>query len=280
MSETRLAVLGSPIAHSKSPALHRAAYRALGLDWSYDAVEVPAGTLAGFVDAMDASWRGCSLTMPLKYELMPLLDETDATARATGAANTLRIADDGRRLGFNTDVGGIVAALRESGLAGVRSGVVIGAGATAGSAIAAFAELGAETVRVFARDPARAAETARIGRSLGLAVDVLPLAGLADAAGADATIGTLPGGVELGFAPSAALRASTLLDVAYDPWPSGLARHWIAAGSPVVDGLLMLLHQAVLQVRVFVAGDPAAPLPDEAAVVDAMRAALTAAAGR
>jgi shikimate dehydrogenase len=73
---TRLAVLGSPIAHSQSPALHTAAYAALGLDWQYDAVEVTGATLANFVASRDASWRGLSLTMPLKRDVLPLLQAT------------------------------------------------------------------------------------------------------------------------------------------------------------------------------------------------------------
>src|SRR6478752_1823922 len=92
----RLAVLGSPIAHSKSPALHRAAYEVLGLDWEYDAIEVAEGGLATFLGGLDASWRGLSLTMPLKREVLPLLDELDELAAQSQLANTVLI-DGGRR---------------------------------------------------------------------------------------------------------------------------------------------------------------------------------------
>lgn len=274
MASSRLAVLGSPIAHSKSPALHRAAYRALGLDWSYDAVEVPSGALAGFFDGLDASWRGLSLTMPLKQEVLPMLDGLDELSRITGAANTVRFTDDGRRLGANTDVAGIVRALREAGVERTADGVVIGGGATAASALAALAELGAGTVRLAVRDAARAEDAVRVAHALGLRVEVEPIAALADAAAADVTISTVPGRAELGVRPSPALRASVLLDVAYDPWPSPLAELWAKAGGRVVPGILMLLHQALLQVRVFTSGDLLAPLDDEPRVLAAMRAAL------
>ena len=108
----RCAVLGSPIAHSLSPVLHRAAYDALGLDWSYDAVEVSEDGLPGFLDGLDGSWRGLSLTMPLKRTVVPLLDEMSARAAQARAANTV-VLDAGRRVGHNTDIPGAVAAIRE-----------------------------------------------------------------------------------------------------------------------------------------------------------------------
>ena len=271
---TRLAVLGSPIAHSKSPALHRAAYERLGLDWAYDAVEVDGAGLAEFVASRDATWRGLSLTMPLKQDVLPLLDEIDELAVLTGAANTVLFAD-GARLGFNTDVGGIVRALGEAGLERVRTGVLIGGGATAASALVAMAELGTTTVHLLLRRPEAAEPLVALGRRLGLVVLVSPLAELARIDDAELVVSTVPGGTELGVAASEALvQRATLLDVAYSPWPTTLAAQWFAAGGTVVHGLEMLLHQALLQVRIFVTGDPFAALPDEAAVLDVMRRSL------
>lgn len=270
----RLAVLGSPIAHSKSPALHRAAYARLGLDWRYDAIEVDSAGLAAFVEGRDASWLGLSLTMPLKHEVLPLVDELDRRARLTGAANTLRF-DAGRRLGFNTDVGGIVGALADGGMRSALRAAVIGGGATAASAVAAIAELGAERVDVFVRTPARAAALEPLAASLGLVVAVHPLETIAAAEPVDLVISTVPGGTNLGArAPEAWRERAVLLDVAYDPWPTVLAADWFAAGGRVVHGLGMLLHQALLQVRVFVNGDPEQPLPDEASVLAVMRDAI------
>ncbi|GAA1061298.1 shikimate dehydrogenase [Agromyces bracchium] len=275
----RLAVLGSPIGHSKSPALHRAAYERLGLDWRYDAIEVQSGGFAGFLervrDDADAAWRGLSLTMPLKHEVLDHLDGADRLVELAGAANTVRFADDGSIQGFNTDIGGIVRTLGEADLERVHRAVLIGGGATASSALVAIAELGAAEVDVLARNPDRAIGVQELGRRLGLVVRVRPLDGLADASSAELVVSTVPGGTDLGVAPSDALvESAVLLDVAYDPWPSALAAAWLDREGRVTHGLGMLLHQALLQVRIFVSGDPFEPLPDEVAVLDVMRRSL------
>lgn len=270
----RLAVLGSPIAHSKSPALHRAVYDLLGLDWEYTAIEMDGAGLAEFLDGRDASWRGLSLTMPLKQEVLPLLDEVDELATLTNAANTVLLTDGVRR-GFNTDVGGIVRALGDAGCERVGHGVLVGGGATAASALAAMAELGAATVQVLLRRPEAGASIVALGARLGLRVEVLPISGLATLEEADLVVSTLPGGADPGVVASAALRrGTTLFDVAYAPWPTRLVSQWLEEDGAVVHGLEMLLHQAVLQVRIFVSGDPFQALPDEAAVLDVMRRSL------
>lgn len=267
-------MLGSPISHSKSPALHRAAYGRLGLDWEYTAVEMDGARLETFLDGLDGSWRGLSLTMPLKQDVLPLLDEVDEPARLTGAANTV-LFDGGRRRGFNTDVGGIVRTLRETGLDRVTRGVLIGGGATAASALAAMAELGASGVHVLLRRPDAARALIELGSTLGVEVQAAPVAGLATAEHADLVVSTVPGGTELGSEASAALvHGAVLLDVAYSPWPTALAAQWLDADGTVVHGLGMLLHQALLQVRIFVTGDPTRPLPDEAGVLAVMRDSL------
>lgn len=268
----RLAVLGSPIAHSKSPALHRAAYDRLGLsDWTYERAEVGEGGLAAFLDGLGPEWRGLSLTMPLKPEALAIADEVERLAERAGAVNTLLLADDGCRLGFNTDIGGIVRALADSGVLAIRHGVLVGGGATAASALIAMAELGALGVEVCVRHPGRAASVVELGHAMGLVVDVRPLARLAEAEPSDLVISTVPGGTDLGIAPSDELVAAPLLDVAYAPWPTALASAWSERGGRVAHGLDMLVHQALLQVRIFVNGDPFAELPDEGAVLDVMR---------
>lgn len=273
-ARTHLAVLGSPISHSKSPALHRAAIGVLGADWEYEAIEVPPGGLGAFLDELDGSWRGVSLTMPLKHEAMRLVDDVDAIARLTGAANTVRLDASGRH-GFNTDVAGIVGALAEIDVVELRHVALVGAGATAGSALAAVAELGAVGVHVYARNPARATGVVEIGHRVGLAVDAFPIAALADVDASDLVVSTVPGDAELGVAASARLMSTApLFDVAYAPWPTALAAAWLRAGGRVQSGLPMLLHQALLQVRIFVGGDPDAVLPREDAVLAAMRSAV------
>jgi len=271
----RLAVLGSPIEHSKSPALHRAAYAQLGLDWQYTAIDVDGSRLPAFLDTCDESWRGLSLTMPLKQDVLPLLDDVDELTVQAGAANTV-LFDGSTRRGFNTDVGGIVRALGEHGLDAMRQGLLIGSGATAASALIAMAQLGAAQVRVLVRRPGAAFPLQELGIRLGLAVAEAPIADLATADGADLVVSTVPGGTDLGIAASDALtRHAVLLDAAYDPWPSRLALPWVAAGGTIVHGLGMLLHQALLQVRVFVNGDQHSRLDDEDAVLAVMRESLS-----
>ena len=275
----RLAVLGSPIAHSQSPALHRAAYRALGLDWQYDAIEVRAGELDDFLAGLGAEWHGLSLTMPLKQEVIPLLTGLDRMATLTGAANTVLLgrSDAGPTLtGFNTDVTGLVRALADAGVTRATHVTLLGAGATAASALVAAAELGAESVDVVVRTPSKAGPLIELGHGVGVAVTVANLTSLGSPERqSDLVISTLPGGPVLAAEFPAELRSrAVLFDVSYSPWPSSLARSWQAAGGTVCSGLGMLLHQALIQVRIFVSGDPFEPLPREDEVLQAMRGAL------
>ncbi|WP_223158990.1 shikimate dehydrogenase [Microcella alkalica] len=276
MSIRRLAVVGSPIAHSLSPALHAAAYAALGLDWQYDRHEVREHELRGFVDGLDRSWRGLSATMPLKEELRRLADEEDRTVALTGAANTLLLADDGRRIVRNTDVAGVERALRDAGLGSAEHAVIAGAGATARSVLVALDAFGLRSVTVAVRDSARAGTLVALADELLLEVDLVALSDLAHVAdGADVVAWTLPNGVELaGELPMDARREAVALDVTYHPWPGPLAAQWLAVGGRVASGRDMLLHQAVRQVRFFVSGQTEHPLPREAEVEAAMAAAL------
>lgn len=282
----RLSVLGSPIAHSLSPVLHAAAYRALGLPWEYTAVQVGTGQLPAFLDGLGPDWLGLSLTMPLKHEVQSRLVDLDRVAALTGAVNTVRFGDDPGdgtprpATGYNTDVPGLVRALAEAGVDQAARVTLLGAGATAASALVAAAELGAEAVDIITRTPARADPLVDLGHRLGLVVAVAGLAAVADADQTrDLVISTLPADAALPAEFPATLRANTLLfDVGYAPWPTALAASWAAVGGRACSGLTMLLHQALIQVRIFVGNDPFQPLPDEATVLHAMRSALTDAA--
>jgi shikimate dehydrogenase len=271
-----LAVLGSPIAHSKSPALHTAAYRVLGLPWSYSAVEVVEGSLGAFVNTCDASWRGLSLTMPLKREVLPMLQSRTELVDAVGAANTVLFDTDGGLHGFNTDVAGIVAAFADHGVTSLESVQILGGGATASSVLAAVARLGATRAMVSARDPEKASFLEPLAAALGIALTIRRL-GVMDRALSvpSAVISTLPGATPHGMVyPEAVRRGAPLLDVAYEPWPSELAAAWSAVGGTVVSGLEMLLHQAIGQVRIFVTGAEDGELPRRTEVVAAMRASV------
>jgi shikimate dehydrogenase len=271
----KLAVLGSPTAHSKSPALHAAAYSVLGLDWEYSAIEVAEGGLPGFVAGLDASWRGLSLTMPLKREVLPLLGERTALVDIVGAANTVLI-DDGELRGFNTDVAGIVGAFADAGVGSLDDVQILGAGATAAAVLAAASQLGARRALVSARTLDKAQALLPIAQALGLDLTIRPF-GVMDRSMIvpSAVVSTLPGGTPIDVPYPEPIRSgSVLLDVAYDPWPSALATSWTSVGGTVVSGLDMLLHQAIAQVRIFVTGDESGVLPQEAEVVAAMRSAI------
>lgn len=241
----RCAVLGSPIAHSLSPVLHRAAYAELGLDWTYEAVEVTEGGLPEFVGGLDATWRGLSLTMPLKRAVMPMLTDTDRWAAASGAANTL-VLDGDRRIGHNTDVPGAIAALTERSSGPWTEAVVLGGGATAASVLLALAELGTHRATLLVRNPERAAETlAAVGRHaphLPITVGIL-----GDPVQADVVVSTIPAAAQT---PDlvAGLDAPVIFEVLYDPWPTPIAVAARERGAVLVGGLDLLVHQAALQV--------------------------------
>jgi shikimate dehydrogenase len=262
----RAAVLGSPIAHSLSPVLHRAAYDALGLtEWTYDRFEVDEAALPGFVDGLGAEWAGLSLTMPLKRAVIPLLDEISDTAASVEAVNTLVFTGDGRRTGDNTDVPGMVAALRERGIEEVESAAVLGAGATASSALAALSRVCTGEVVAYVRSEARAAEMRQWGERLDVELRTARWEDAAEALRAPLVIATTPAGATDALAHAVPERPATLFDVLYEPWPTPLAARWSMAGGAVVGGLDLLVHQAVLQVEQMTGRAPA-PL-------DAMRKA-------
>lgn len=242
----RAAVLGSPIAHSLSPVLHRSAYAALGLDWSYDAVECREDELAAFVDGLDETWAGLSLTMPLKRVALDVADVVTPLARAVGAANTL-VFEGGVRRADNTDVPGLRTALAEAGLDRARRPVLLGGGATACSAGAALAGLGVEELTAVVRDETRAARLREVAAEFGLAVRFVPWPGAAALAAADLVVATVPGGATDGLVPYAG-SIGALFDVAYAPWPTELAAAVAKTGGTVVGGFELLLHQAALQV--------------------------------
>ena len=263
------AVLGSPVAHSLSPVLHNAAYEALGLaDWSYGLHECREPELAAFVAGLGPEWAGLSLTMPLKRVTLEVADEVDALAEAVGAANTMVLT--GRRTAYNTDVVGIEATLGDvTGRA-----VVLGAGGTAQSAVAALRGAGIADVTVLVRDLARTPELRATAERLGVEpriVAALDDSGQASAelAGADVVISTLPPGGADALTPPGA--GAVVMDVVYAPWPTPFAAAALAGGATVRSGLEMLLHKAVAQVELMT-GKPGPVGP--------MRVALDAAVAR
>jgi shikimate dehydrogenase len=256
----RAAVLGSPIGHSLSPVLHRAAYAAMGLtDWTYEAHECADDGLAGFLDGLGPDWAGLSLTMPLKRVALKLADEVTDLAQAVGGANTI-VLRDGRRLADNTDVYGMATALTEAGLDARPAAVILGAGATAASTLAALRNLGRSHAVLAVRDPARAQETQAAGQRLGVTVQVIGLTVLPEALTPDTlVISTLPGDAAAPHAPHIAGSGAAVFDVVYAPWPTPLAAEVQATGGTATGGFPMLVHQAVAQVRLMT-GHPNVPV--------------------
>ncbi|MFC4533467.1 shikimate dehydrogenase [Sphaerisporangium dianthi] len=262
--ERRAAVLGSPIAHSLSPYLHRAAYRALGLSgWRYDAIECDERGLAGLMATMGPEWAGLSLTMPLKRAVLPLLDTVADLAVQVGGVNTVVFREGGRH-GENTDVYGIVRALAESGVAAPPSATILGGGATAGSSLAALRELGLREATLVVRDRSRAAETSQVAERLGMALTVRRFDDLGAALDTGLAISTLPSGAADAYAEALAA-VPAVFDVVYAPWPTRLARAVRDKGGTVIGGFAMLLHQAVRQVELYTGRVPVPVEPVRAA---------------
>ncbi|HEX3336641.1 MAG TPA: shikimate dehydrogenase, partial [Jatrophihabitans sp.] len=262
----RCAVLGRPISHSLSPILHRAAYSALGLDWTFDAVDCGVEDLPAALEQRP-DWAGFSCTMPLKHAVLDVAHEVRPIARAIGAANTLLPGAEGW-IADNTDVAGIVAAMAEHALAPATA-TILGAGGTAQAALGALLTLGIQDCTVLVRDLARTDALRATADRLGIGVVLGPLEPHSAALGADLVMSTLPPGAADALADRPWSPIQAILDVVYASWPTPLARAAAAGGAHVVSGALILLHQAAVQVALMTGQD--APVAD-------MRVALAAAA--
>ncbi len=270
----KCAVLGDPISHSLSPTLHRAGYAALGLDWTYDAVRVPAGGLAAHLATLDDRWRGLSLTMPLKREVLALATRVTDRAALAGAVNTVVLVD-GAVHGDNTDLPGALAALRERHDGEVSSVTILGAGATAASTALAMCDAGAREVRLLARSPERASETVTaIGRHPSRP-DVV-VGSLDDVPTGEVLVSTIPAAAQTPDLVARCAQVPVVFEVVYDGWPTPLAA---SAGDRVlVSGLDLLVHQAALQLEIFTGSvAPLATMRQAAEEVLAARTGLGAA---
>ncbi|QCH24300.1 shikimate dehydrogenase [Mycobacteroides salmoniphilum] len=255
----RAAVLGSPIGHSRSPDLHLAAYRALGLtDWTYERIECTAEQLPDVVGGAGPEWVGFSVTMPGKFAALESASSCTERARLIGAANTLVRADDGWHAD-NTDVDGVSGALRGAGIdVSGHTAVIVGAGGTARPAIVALAAMGVRALTVVARDAGRAQGALELAERVGVPASVT---GFDDGAlssvcaSSGVLVSTVPAEAATVYAESLAA-APAILDVIYHPWPTELAAAAQRRGAAVVGGLEMLLNQAFTQVELFT-GQPA-----------------------
>ncbi|WP_096286675.1 shikimate dehydrogenase [Mycobacterium ahvazicum] len=248
----KAAVLGSPIAHSKSPQLHLAAYRALGLvGWTYERIECGAEELPGVVGGFGPEWVGVSVTAPGKFAALEFADERTERAEQVGSANTLVRTPHGWRAD-NTDIDGVSGALASIGGASGWA-LVCGSGGTAPAAVVGLAQLGVSGITVVARNPQKAARLMDLGTRIGVPTRFRGLDEDAlgdEVAAAQVLVSTIPADVASRYAGAFA-PIPVLLDAVYDPWPTPLAAAVADAGGRVVNGLQMLLHQAFAQVEQF-----------------------------
>lgn len=247
----RCAVLGSPIEHSLSPVLHRAAYAELGLtDWSYDRFEVGKGELKAFIEQCGPEWRGFSMTMPLKDEALELGTVT-STAALTHAANTLIFDSDGIRL-HNTDVEGFWRPMvAHFGVdvpeqVPLESAVILGGGATARSAFLALATMGVRRITVAARTASKVRDWAAMFEATGVMPEIV---GFDRFSVSQLLISTVTKGAADDLADRVAATQDMVFDAIYDPWPTELAHASEAYGRTVFNGLDLLAHQAVGQIE-------------------------------
>ena len=246
--------------------MHRAAYRDLGLDWSFDAVDVASDGLADFVAGLDESWRGLAVTMPHKQELAGL-GEPDELVRLLGVANTWVRTTSGPVV-RNTDASGVCDALRQAGVHRVSSVTVLGAGATARSVLAGATRLGVRSATIVSRSRVRSQQTLALASALGVTAHWQPLD--EPLAPADLLVSTLPrqafdegehrppdfdGGEHR--SPGTTLRASravtcapVVFDVVYDPWPPVLLDLARQENKVCIDGLDLLAAQGRRQVEI------------------------------
>jgi shikimate dehydrogenase len=246
MSQKYAAVAGSPIEHSLSPAIHKAGYAALKLDWDYKKFELNVSTFQDFIKNRDPNLIGMSLTMPLKEVAIEVADVVTELAKKVNSANTL-LFKDGKVFAGNTDIYGIVTALQTNKQLDISNPSIIGSGATARSAIAALHQLGAQKVTLCARNAQSLSQLKNVANNFGLEVFEVEWSEIYKALAASTVISSLPSGAMDSFAAMGPEIPGSLLDVAYSPWPSKIALEWILRRGFVVSGLEMLLHQAARQ---------------------------------
>jgi shikimate dehydrogenase len=271
-----LGVLGHPVGHSLSPAMHNAAIDALGLDWVYLALPVPAEGLATVVRGLEAiGCRGLNITIPHKQAVAGLCRRLSPLAERVGAVNTLVPLEGGGWLGTNTDVEGFLTPLRGQSWQG-RQALVLGNGGSARAVVAALVELELDTITVVGRRPealaAFAADCSSWAPRLGTCTLDRPLEPLL--AAADLVVNTTPVGMNSDQCPLspgqlAVLRPmATVYDLIYVPRPTQLLRQAAARGCSTIDGLTMLVHQGAASLRLW-SGRSDVPVAAMAAAAEA-----------
>ena len=244
----RAAVLGSPIAHSLSPLLHQSAYKILGAQGTYEAIEVAAGELAQFLKGKDSDWTGFSLTMPLKEEVLAIANVIDPVAQKISSANTL-FRRDNLWFASSTDITGFGFALDSRGFTNAKSAIILGAGATARAVVGAL-DGRIDEIRIVSRNTGR--EEAIRKCATKSVISFVPWEYTTPIAQSDLVVNTTPlYGADL-FADYLPSKISSLFfEVLYRPWPTVLHSRWRENGGETMDGIDLLVHQAIEQIALF-----------------------------
>ena len=242
------AVLGSPISHSLSPRLHTAAYKFLNIQGSYTSFEVPAGNLRKFLSDKSESWNGFSLTMPLKEEALSCVADVDPLVKRIKSGNTLVNQNCHWKL-YSTDVIGFKNAWRMHNKNNPSSVIIIGSGATARAAVAAF-DSASTRIEIVHRNSNR--EKSMRDSVSESHLDFLPWKFSDKFFQADLVINTTPKFALDEFAQNLVIKPSGIFfDVLYDPWPTQFAQSWSQAGGEIIGGLELLIAQGVEQIKFF-----------------------------
>jgi len=242
------AVLGSPISHSLSPRLHMSAYRHLSIAGNYESFDVPAGSLGEFLKDKGNAWTGFSLTMPLKEEVLSVAQVIDPLVKRIQSGNTLVRQGDSWSL-YSTDVLGFQNAWSKENSTKPKSVLIVGSGATARAAAAAFDDANT-SISVLHRNLDR--EKSMQSSVTVATMKFLPWKFIDEFYTSDLVINTTPKAVLDSFAHELSRKPKgTFFDVIYNPWPTKFAAAWSGTGSAVISGLDLLIAQGIEQIRLF-----------------------------
>ena len=255
-------IIGDPIDHSLSPAIHNAAFSSLGLNCSYIAFRVQEGQLKNSLDSLRAiNIGGFNVTMPHKVRVLEYVDQYDKTVELVGAANTIN-NEDGKFYAYNTDVLGFIKPLhqREIDFSGFEVTILGAGGAARAVAVALAGERGIANINIFNRNTVRSEELAYMLKKLGLKASIVSSDNIQNIASkSNLIINTTPLGMkgEQSLIKSSSIRKDAIVyDIVYKPINTSLLENARTAGAKVVYGYEMLLEQAVASFKIWFQRDP------------------------
>ena len=255
-------IIGDPVDHSLSPAIHNAAFSSLGLNCSYISFRVQEGQLKNSLDSLRAiNIGGFNVTMPHKVRVLEYVDQYDKTVELVGAANTVK-NEDGKFCAYNTDVLGFIKPLRQRGIdfSGFEVTILGAGGAARAVAVALASERGIANINIFNRNTNRSKELANLLKKLGLKASIVSSDNIQNIASkSNLIINTTPLGMkdEQSLIKSSSIRKDAIVyDIVYKPINTNLLESARTAGAKVVYGYEMLLEQAIASFKIWFQRDP------------------------